>query len=452
MQEVLLTEILDAREQRALVQQSLLRQYAVPVISFSMNIPGPVKDTPLIRRAFSEGRARLADALRAAGLAVLHREEKREKTGCELLWAVDAGAEQLKALCQGIEQRDRLGRLFDMDVIDRSGKKIDRAVPRCCIICGRPGPACASRRVHSVPELQQAVRRIITEHFLQKDRERLTVLATGALLEEVDTTPKPGLVDRANNGSHRDMTRSSFYRSAAALRSYWGRCFDLGHQYAAAPPKDCFALLRQAGREAEVQMLRATFGVNTHKGAIFTLGLVCAAVGRLWSAEAPCRDAQAIASAAALLCADAVADDFSRLRRAQQAHTAGERLYLQYGLTGVRGEAAAGLPGVTASSLPAFRRALAEGYDRNGAGVLALLTLIARGTDSNMIARGGAERAAQASAVARAAAQALRPDDLSAAEALDRQFIAQNLSPGGCADLLAVTYFLHDWQSEPEPG
>ena len=446
MREITLQEMLDARERRAFRQRALLRETGRPLISFCMNIPGPVKDSPLIRRGYEEGARRLGAALKQSGIPVLCREERLAPTGPELLLAADAPAETLKALCLEIEEQDALGRLFDMDVIAPDGRKLDRETPRCCIVCGRPGKECASRRSHSVDELQHAVREILTESLLRLDAERIDALATAALIDEVNTTPKPGLVDLNNNGSHRDMGPETFFRSARALCTYWADCFTIGFDTRSRPAASAFDRLRQRGLQADAAMLEATCGVNTHKGAIFTLGTVCGAIGRLRSEEgALCREPERIASEAAALCREAVEADFTAIRERGVPRTAGERLYLEQGVAGIRGELAEGLPGVVQYGIPVLIQCLAEGLSRSDAGVTVLLHLIARGTDSNMLARGGKELARWA---AREAQRLLPRPSRDAVISLDQAFISRNLSPGGCADLLAVSYFLYDWMRD----
>lgn len=142
--------------------------------------------------------------------------------------------------------------------------------------------------------------------------------------------------------------------------------------------------------------------------------------------------------------------DFAALTP-ETARTAGERLYLAYGLRGIRGEIADGLAGVRDAALPALRRAQAAGYSRNDAGVYALLALIARGTDTNLFARGGAEAAREASAAAGALLTGDGFPDPAAIARLDETFIRRNLSPGGSADLLAAAFFLDEW-SEKDAG
>ena len=450
MREVTLSEMLDARDRRALAQRQLLEEYGLPLLSFTMNIPGPVKDSPLIRRGFDEGLRRLDAALSSAGIEPLSRRVTHAVTGHEFLCAVRAEAPAVKAICTRIEDASPMGRLFDLDVIGPDGQKLSRPAERRCLCCGTAGRGCASRRLHSLEELSAAVTKLLTEGLLAADAERIDALASQALLDEVSATPKPGLVDRNNSGSHRDMTPRTFEKSVAALRGFWQGCFLTGVRTAGLPAGEAFSLLRESGQEAEAGMLSATGGVNTHKGAIFTLGTVCAAIGRLWHPDVPCRDALRIAEVCAGLSCGAVSEDFAALARGSAPKTAGERLYLSQGLRGIRGELAAGLPAVTQTGLPQLEAGLAGGMSLNDAGVLALLHLIARGEDSNMVKRGGPELAAQAARRVRdLLARTPSPSEEQILE-LDAAFIRQDLSPGGCADLLAVSYFLHAWHKAGE--
>ena len=449
--EVTLTEVLAARERRVERQRALQNACGTPLISFSMNIAGPVKSSPLIRRAFSVGRRRLEAALQTAGLPVLERQEEAGATGCEALYAVSGEAPVLKRLCVAIEDDDPLGRLFDMDVLTSAGEKLDREAvgggERRCIVCGAAGRGCASRRVHRVEELQAATRRIMERHFFAADCTAVDNLVSRALWDEVSATPKPGLVDRANTGSHRDMDRSTFRASIEALRGYWAACAAAGQKTAGLSPEETFRCLREMGKRAEQTMLAATGGVNTHKGAVFTLGTICGAIGRLWRPEAPCRDASPILDECRAMAASAVAADLAAAGTVPASEqTAGLRLYLAHGMTGIRGEMADGMPGLRRTALPALEKALDAGRGRNDAGVIALLHLIARGTDTNMAARGGAALAAEATERVRKLLAGDPMPDMHAVARLDEYFTANNLSPGGCADLLAAAYFLHDWQ------
>ena len=441
---VTLMEMLGAREARAMRQQQLLEEYRLPVISFCLNIAGPVKNSPVLRRVFREGLERLACALLAGRLDVVHREEVDKPTGCEALWVVRGDGRAVKELCVELEDRDALGRLFDLDVLDPASGKWDRTQlgqpPRKCLVCGKEGKGCASRRLHTVEELQGATQVILEDYFGKKDQQALGALAAKALLYEVCTTPKPGLVDRKNNGSHRDMDVFTFLDSTAALLPYFEEAVRLGMETRDLPPQETFRRLRQAGAAGERAMFRATGGVNTHKGAVFTLGTVCAAAGRLWTAEGFSKDLDAALALCGEMSAQAVQKDFEAIRR-EGAHTTGQRLYLEHGLEGIRGELSRGLPAVAQIGLPTLRRRLAAGDTLEQAGVQVLLALMAQVVDTNLIARGGLEGQQWAMEQAKNLTQG-RGATQQEAEKLDRALIERNLSSGGCADLLAITYFL----------
>lgn len=441
---VTLMEMLGAREARAMRQQQLLEEYQLPVISFCLNIAGPVKNSPVLCRAFREGLERLECALLAGRLDIVHQEEVDEPTGCEALWVVRGDGRAVKELCVELEDRDALGRLFDLDVLDPVSGKWDRTQlgqpPRKCLVCGKEGKGCASRRLHTVEELQSATQAILEDYFARKDQQTLGALAAKTLLYEVCTTPKPGLVDRSNNGSHRDMDVFTFLDSTAALLPYFEEAVRLGMETRNLPPQETFRRLRQAGAAGERAMFRATGGVNTHKGAVFTLGTVCAAAGRLWTAEGFSKDLDAALALCGEMSAQAVQKDFEAIRR-EGAHTTGQRLYLEHGLEGIRGELSRGLPAVAQIGLPTLRHRLEAGDSLEQAGVQVLLALMAQVVDTNLIARGGLEGQQWAMEQTKNLTQG-RAVLQEEAEKLNRALIERNLSPGGCADLLAITYFL----------
>lgn len=438
MTKVLLQDILLAREQRVTKQKELLAKYNCSLVSFTMNIAGPVKTSPLIERGFRAGLKKL-EALSSATLA---KEIFYKRTGCEAYFAVNVDAHTLKAICTEFEEATPLGRLFDMDILDADGNKLDRQCQRGCIVCGAPGRGCAAGRVHSVPELQAATNQILQEHFRLADREQIADSAVQSLLEEVHITPKPGLVDRRNTGSHTDMDIFIFQVSANALWPYFKACVAIGQDTATEAPEETFRLLRQAGLDAEKAMYKATGGVNTHKGAIFTLGILCGSIGRLWSAETPMPALTLLLKECAAV-GQAAMEDFFKM----DGSTAGQKLFLQKGLRGIRGEVADGLPAVMNIALPALEEGIAKGLSFNDAAACSLIQLIARVEDSNLYHRGGEEGAAFAKEYAKKLGTF---PTMAQIEAMDNAFVVRNLSPGGCADLLAATLFLHKLKGDYE--
>ena len=433
--EVTLSEMLEAREKRARRQNALLTQYRRPLVSFTMNIAGPVKDSPLIRRGFQIGLRDLEQLLIVERITCLHREELAAHTGCEAILVADAPAKRLKELTTRLEEYSGIGRLFDMDVLTPSGEKLGRAVPRRCLICGRIAQNCARNRTHSVAELQEKTYMILADAVDAEDRRFAAQMAQRALLYEIGITPKPGLVDRSNNGSHRDMDFFTFQRSAVALYPIFEECVRIGRETRSLSPSETFARLRFPGKLAEGRMLAATGGVNTHKGAIFSLGILCGALGRL-EREDWC-DLAAVLTVCADMCADLTADID------RPVDTAGTRLYRDHGITGARGQAAAGYPVVLQFGLPKLAAGLSEGLSINDAACAALLSLIAETTDTNMIHRGGLEKQQETAKAVAALLEKTPFPDRGTLEQLDADFIRDNLSPGGCADLLTMTLVLH---------
>lgn len=271
--------------------------------------------------------------------------------------------------------------------------------------------------------------------------DHIAAQATRALLYEVSVTPKPGLVDRNNNGAHADMDIFTFIDSATALTPYFADITRRGMAFSGGIGQ-LLPSLRQPGMVAEEAMYRATGGVNTHKGLIFSLGVFCAALGHMRTAGAPVTEESLLAACAAM-----TAETPRELAAAAtgECQTHGGAAHAKFGVTGVRGEAAAGYPGVRLHGLPALRRLLGRGMSLNDAGAITLLHLLAHVQDTNVIARSDLETL---EAIQRELREVLaREDDPEAllryACRLDERFIARNISPGGCADLLALSLFLH---------
>ena len=437
--EVSLKEILTARENRVNRQQKLLAQFQKPLICFTMNIAGPEKISDDILWGFRLGNQWLKVQL--ADLSVLHYEEQILPTGCEGYYIVDASAETLKQRAVQIEDSAPVARLFDMDVLDCDGRKLERRelgyTARKCLICKQPAHICGRSRAHSVAELQKKTAELLQNAMEQEDCNHIAQIAQQSLLYEVCTTPKPGLVDCRNNGSHRDMDIFTFMSSSAALFPYFKRCAEIGRQTRHLTPVEVFSRLRFPGKLAELAMYDSTAGVNTHKGSIFSLGILCAAAGRL----TPDKRRPDTLSA---LCKEMTRGIVSQeLESISAASTNGEQLYIKHRISGARGQAESGFMQVLQIGLPVLQQGLMQGLSLNDAGCSALLALIAAIEDTNLIRRSSLE---QQKAISKDLGNLIRKNPYPSKEILsqlDDDFIEKNLSPGGCADLLAITYFIH---------
>ena len=270
-------------------------------------------------------------------------------------------------------------------------------------------------------------------------------LARRAMCAELHVTPKPGLVDRRDSGSHSDMGLDTFESSIGAIHPFLVRVAE--HACRAPCGPETLAAARRIGLEAEHAMFAATGGVNTHKGQIFvmvalTTSALCGPVAAL---EAPPITARWRA-AVGRLTSGLVERELDGLGTDDAPLSHGERLYRTHGVTGIRGEAEAGFPAVFDVGMPAYRCALEDGCSPNDAAVHALLSIMTTAEDSTVVHRGGI---AALEYVRRAARAALRRGGGRTAEgmayvaAMNRTFVERGISPGGCADLLAGTIFVH---------
>ena len=289
---------------------------------------------------------------------------------------------------------------------------------------------------HTEPSLAADIRQAACQWIGQQAR--------AALLREVMLTPKPGLVDQRNTGAHQDMDLDTFQRSTAAIAPSFVLFAAAGMRHAHLPASAMLPLLRPIGIRAEQAMLDATGGVNTHKGGIFALGLLCASAGRLFRDDrhAGCEQ---LCQEVAAICHGLVERELGTRTGAEQAGSAGERLYQRHGMTGARGEAAAGYTTVLRWSLPVYLALQQQGVDEERALLQAMLHLLAHNADTNLVARGGPEGLAwvqQQAGQLLATGGVLQAAGRDCLQALDDALIARRLSPGGSADLLAVTCFL----------
>jgi triphosphoribosyl-dephospho-CoA synthase len=258
--------------------------------------------------------------------------------------------------------------------------------------------------------------------------------AVAALHDELVLEPKPGLVSPLDNGSHTDMDAFTFMRSLFALRHPFQRLAALG---AAGVP---FVDLEREGVAAEARMLSATAGINTHRGAIFTLGLLCASAGWLRARGEPL-DPSGLRRTLLNQWGDALA---ARSRQPPAGSASGDAW--RAGLQGAGAEASRGFPVLFEGALPALQRALADGLSPQHARVQALFQAMATLDDTNLARRGGIAGLRDAQAAARQWLRqggAARPDGLDRARALHRHFVARRLSPGGAADVLAAACWMH---------
>ena len=254
-------------------------------------------------------------------------------------------------------------------------------------------------------------------------------LAVEAIRAEADLTPKPGLVDQRGSGAHSDMDLAMLHASADSLHSAFVECASAATSFEAET--ELRARLGVIGRAGERTMLAATGGVNTHRGALWAVGLLSAGAARTGTLDG----AVDVAARLAAIPDPHVTAATSHGAQARQRH----------GVGGAAGEAQAGFPHVRLHALPALRAAREAGADEGTARLTALLALMVTVDDTCVLHRGGADGLGALQSGAKAVLDA---GGIGTARgrrrfaALDELCLTRRLSPGGSGDLLSATLFL----------
>lgn len=446
MDTVTINDILAVKEQRQARQNLFRQKYKLSIVSITVITPGNIKDTPRVRQIFNYALDSVRERLR-----VVAEEHVYTVAGPEGLLAVHGDPSEIKDITMSIEEEYTFGRLLDLDVFDREGLLLYRQQGRSCLICGERAVVCMRKKRHESLEVQLAAEKLLNQFSAYQTRkvspaaEKLGALAVEAMLYEVASTPAPGLIDRVNSGAHHDMDFYSFMQSSAALSTTMTRCAQAGLKHQ-GELSSLLPVLRYIGQDGEKAMLEATNGINTQKGVLFSLGIVVAAVGWLYEHNSPLTPS-VILDTTAQIVNGIVANELAVNLKKSTELTAGERLYRSYGITGIRGEMERGLPAIRYNALPALIDALKAGLGVNNSLIQALLVLFMHVDDTTVMNRHGPEKMQawvrpRVENILRAGGMYTDTGRKMVAE-LDQEFIAHNVSPGGAADMLAVTWFIY---------
>ncbi|TVP96142.1 MAG: hypothetical protein EA374_02155 [Acholeplasmatales bacterium] len=404
------TDLLKARDERHAVLRALLAQTPV-ILQVTAITPGPNKRT---REATLIGRVFVHLLKTWLGPAL---ETHHSQAGTATFFASDRPASALKRLTCFLEENHPLGRLVDLDVYTPSGPlKRHHDEARRCLICDDVAHACARSRRHLLSDLETVITETLRHYFV----EAMASASVEALRKEVHFTPKLALVGPSPSPVHPDMTLTHFLASAESLRPYFKQCIEAG--FSATPDPDRLIF---AGQQAEEDMRFVTGNVNTHKGAIFLFGVVLPYVMQaIWKAQ-PLEQVQT----------DIARYGQKRLRRdwhqvhASSTDTAGLNAYKRYGITGIRGEVAEGLPSLFAAypnrAWPTSRK---------------FATIVSRLDDTTVIKRQGLKTMR---ALQRDMGSLIEGPVFSevAYEQLSEHYRTRGVSPGGAADVLACLFF-----------
>ncbi|MBD5217297.1 MAG: GNAT family N-acetyltransferase [Bacteroidales bacterium] len=331
----------------------------------------------------------------------------------------------------GTEPSDALTSQYNAlmkETLPKHGITVDE-IDRLCDKHGQPYSASRVRQAIDEERLGDALQMIAPEAV----PALLAEAASQALLTELDLTPKPGLVDRGNSGPHKDMTPFMMEKSIRTLTPYFRRMADVTF----FNPQPTAAELVAIGNEAEKDMLSVSGGVNTHRGALFSLGIAVAAAARLIAKRVLLNDMNLRAEIAVI--AEALPASKGEVRESN-----GQEVIRKYHIKGAHKNACEAYPQLFDEWLPEYTRMRREGISHPLHRLL--LLIIASLEDSNAYHRAGSEGADFAHKAARECLDNFSEENL---ERLDREFTQRNISAGGAADMLALTIFIYSLLNAP---
>ena len=424
-------DFLEARDGRQQELDRILAQYGSEHASFlliSANVPGAGKHRPGIARLLGGA---LHSLRRGIGLKVLL--SRRDVLGPFHIAASSLPPIDVKRAAIAIEAESPSARLLDVDVYGPNGSAVDRSglglAPRPCLVCAEPARECILLRRHSTSELLERVDSLLGPFVPSQRLLCLESLATNlrlGVLRELDLTPKPGLVDREDNGSHPDLTYASMKASADLLPLYFEEILECHRRQ--RPLQDFV----QAGIDAENRMARE-IRANAHKGFIFLSGLVLMAACQCGGQFSRLR--QEIAKAAG---------SFFAHFGAQDSHGASVRNRHRIG--GLRAEAERGLPAVFDHAWPCYREALEANWTAEHASFYLMAVLMQQVEDTTAVHRCGPEGLSRlrsdGAALQRVLEREQAPEPMLAE--LNREYRSLGLTMGGVADCMALTFALQE--------
>ena len=273
------------------------------------------------------------------------------------------------------------------------------------------------------------------------NNKNIATLATKALLYEVSISPKAGLVSRLSNGSHKDMNFYTFIDSSLALHNYFLNCFDYGQEKLFSCP-NFFKDLREVGKVAEKEMYEATKGINTHKGTIFSMGILLAVLG-VHLKENKEINLKILSEKIKEMCKPLL----NELEDADNIFTYGEKAYKEYHLTGARGLAISGYEIVLLDGINKLKD-FCKTLDFETACILLLFYYMSVLDDTNIVNRASITTLKEVQILSKELFEenkkTLEKENIkNSMSKLNDIFIEKNISAGGSADLLILTIFIH---------
>jgi len=345
---------------------------------------------------------------------------------------------EIKQICEAFEENHPLGRFVDVDLNEQQGNTVSSGKSKICYFCReKPAIECRREKAHEFEELRAFMFSEMKEYGRKQREEKIakkiSTFAKQAILAEISLTPKPGLVDQFSSGSHTDMNYQTFVDSTAAISSWFDYLVSEGFAFQNDDLTQALPRLREIGLKMEADMFEATGNVNTQKGVIFLMGLSLFACGKLFSKKDHFQ-VEEFQSIIKEICKDLVKNEMDNSTSSGKSH--GEKIFLKYGFSGARGEAESGLATVLDFGLPQLLQL--EKLD-DEALTKCFLSIAANNNDTNILFRSNPEVLSKFKNLCHIALVDFSTENYTAVIDFCKH---QNISPGGSADLLAVTIFV----------
>lgn len=420
-----------------------IAQKGSPCLSLSLNIPGFPKSNTSVHSFFSYCLRDLKYALKANSVDIQENESIEICDAAGDFYLVPCSTcgfsmQATKQICENFEQNHPLGRFIDADLNDKFGETVTSGKSKICFFClERSAIECRRENAHETDELRSFMFPKMDEYCRQNREEviikKLSSLAQQAILSEISLTPKPGLVDKFSNGSHIDMNYQTFINSTAAISPWFTELIREGFSFQESDLTNALPLIRNIGLRMESAMYEATGNINSQKGIIFLIGLSLFACGNLFSKNDQF-EIETFRTTIKVICKDLVKKELIESSASVKSH--GEDIFLKYGFRGARGEAESGFATVFEFGLPQLT-GLTELNDE--VLIKCFLAIAANNNDTNILYRSNP-----------GVLNEFKTRCKNALEIFNDQYYSrvidycknENISPGGSADLLAVTIFV----------
>ncbi|MDQ0480045.1 triphosphoribosyl-dephospho-CoA synthase CitG [Hathewaya limosa] len=464
-------DILIAREQRVELQEKLMQQYNGNIVVMRVNYPGLKKYNKISISIIKVMYREIVRLLRQNNVELIHEElignvkeyndinkiirneavcieDKNLAEGPIVIFVCNENPLKLKKITTKLEEEHILGRCLDIDVYNESGNSISRRELgygfRKCFLCNDIAHVCVRTKRHTENEVINFIKNSYKKYMLYEKGElgkmeitnKLGEFALQSMLYEISAYPSPGLVSPISSGAHKDMDFYTFLSSIAAINPYMCKFVEAG--YSNKSYKEIFDDIRRIGIDAEKKMLKKTCDINTHKGMIFLMGVSLAATSKAIHDNKPFSEIRQVIKD---MTSGIVENELLNIKD-QEKITYGERLFAQYGIEGIRGEVERGLPIVFDKALKFYNQH--EYLQDRERLIQTLIYIMCFCEDTTILHRHPLPRLREVQVAAEAVLELGGVETIEgrdALEKLDLRFSREGLSPGGVADLLAITVY-----------